>query len=425
MNADRIMNLDAERAVLGAIVYNNDLLCDANLKPDDFYNKEHGTIFSLMQKLYKENKTIDVVVLLEYLKGTSATTYISDLMHSSGYLSNIKSHVEIVKEKSRMRKLWNVLLKSMKAAEQSDESTKDILKILDELQIDENDTEILSDKDIFNLTVSSVESNQKRGGGILGIPTGFADLDDAINGLQDKKLYIAAGRPGMGKSAFAVNVQQNISNKRGAYFSLEMSEEELGIRRIALISNTNATQLERGNLDNDMWQHVMKTGPIFYDGKGLTCTKQGMSVNEIKQLCKKIILQGGLDYLIIDHIGILDMRGMGNTIREQVTNVCIELKRMAKEFNIPVVALSQLSRECETRPNKRPLLKDLKESGGIEENADVVLLFYRDEYYNKDTDDKNAIEVNVAKQRGGRTGTIKLHWQPEYQKIGNLERWRS
>ncbi|MFL0198863.1 DnaB-like helicase C-terminal domain-containing protein, partial [Clostridium sp. WILCCON 0269] len=244
--------------------------------------------------------------------------------------------------------------------------------------------------------------------------------DEALNGIQQKKLYVIAGRPGMAKSAFSLNIAQNISkHKHVLYYSLEMSAEELGIRRLAMKSyiDIDTLKLEKGKMSDSQWSEISNMASTISKGHCYTDCTPGTHANTMRLQCKKLKMQNKLDVLVIDYIGIMSLKDMGDSRQEKISTVCIELKNMAKEFDIPVIALAQINRGTEIRNDKRPMLSDLKESGGIEENADVVMLLYRDGYYHKDSKEKNVIEVNIAKQRGGRTGTIKLVWQPKYQLI--------
>jgi replicative DNA helicase len=420
MNSNRYFNESAEASVLGAILLKNDVICDVDLQPGDFYLKEHRIIFAEMLKLYSMSKAINLVTLSEHLK--NQTTYLAQLMDSA-VTTQVKDQVEIIREKSKLRHLRVELKKAIHETDTGDMNAKDISEILTNAMYQQYiPVNMVTDSELMAATLDMIEQNYKNKGGTLGIPTGYQALDKAFNGFKKQNLYIIAGRPGMGKSAFAVNVQQNMSAYRNIYFSLEMGKEELGLRRLALKSFIDGGNLERGNMSDEEWAKMSQKAGEIAEGKGLTTAAAGLTLFDIKSQCKKAQLQGGLDCIIIDHVGLINMKGLGKEPREQYTNLFIELKRMAKDFDIPILALHQLSRACETRQNKRPILSDLKETSGAEENADVVLMFYRDEYYNENTSDKNIIEVNIAKQRNGRTGTVKLAWLPQYQKIADLTR---
>lgn len=421
-------NIQAEQEVLAAVLLDNEKILEVMdlLQPNDFYSHHNRLLYEAMINLYTQDKPIDIISLKEYfkddLKPVGGFSYISQLASSS--LGYKKAHADIVKENANMRKLQIILDGAVKDTEK-----KDFKKLLRELQdrtlsLETSDEKVfINDEELMKLTIKLAEVNHQNGGGILGIQTGITPLDKGINGLQKKKLYVLAGRPGMGKSALALNICQNISRKYNVdYYSLEMAEEELGLRRLAMTSFIDTNIIERGAMSDDEWVKMMKHASLISKNKCVTNCKPGIHLNEIRAQAKKRKLQEGLDLIIVDHIGYMDYTGMGDTIREQTSNVCLGFKKIAKELDIPIIILCQLSRGVEHRGDKRPMLSDLKESSGIEENADVVMLLYRDEYYNKDTYDKNVIECNIAKQRGGRTGTVKLGWHGAYQKIADVQK---
>lgn len=428
MIPERFYNIEAEQQVLGAILKNNDVICDVVdiIKAEDFHDTKNQLIYTSILELYKANKSIDITILSEKLmtrlNEVGGITYLSEL-YGSSFPYNIKNYIEIIKEKSNMRKIKVMLQTQLNELENGKYKSFEIMNKVQSFNINtEQDKQLINDCALMDLTIKTVEDNYKSGGRLLGIPIGIRSIDKAINGLQKEKLYIIAGRPGMAKSAFALNICQNTSKDHVvAYYSLEMSEEELGIRRLAMTSFIDSTKIERGNLDDKEWDVLIKNaGQISNDGKCFTNCRPGIDLNSIRAQCKKIQLQHELDLLIVDYIGLIDRKGMGDNLREEIGNICVGLKNISKEFKIPVIALSQINRGPESRTDKRPKLSDLKESGGVEENADVVMLLYRDEYYNKGTEDPGVLEVDIAKQRGGRTGVLKLSWRPEYQKVTDI-----
>lgn len=425
MNITRMANFEAEANILGAIlVSNNKILTAADiLESKDFYDTKNRSIYSAMIMLYKDSRKIDVTTLSEVLgeKLKDVTiSYISELVEAAP-IGSIKDYCTIVKEKSRMRSLNKIMQIVFNQIENSSKSTASIIESLEKYLSSSmvyEKSKLVNDNELMENTLDVIEKNYERGGAILGIKTGIKTLDEALNGLQRKKFYVIAGRPGMAKSAFALNLAQNISkDKYVLYYSLEMSGDELGIRRLAMKSFIDTLKLEKGKMSDGEWSKIVTNSSLISHNHCYTDCTPRRNVNAIKLQCKKLKMQNKLDALIIDYIGIMSLKNMGDSRQEQISNVCIELKNMAKEFDIPVIALAQINRGAEARNDKRPMLSDLKESGGIEENADVVMLLYRDEYYHKKSKEKNIIEVNVVKQRGGRTGTIKLAWQPKYQLI--------
>lgn len=428
MDIKRFKNIAAEQNILGSILNTNNVLIDVvdKLESNDFYSSKHMIIYNAMYELYKENKQIDITTLYNKL-GSQITevgglTYLSELI-AAAMPRHIKEHTEIVKEKSKMRNLKNSLEKTLDELYNSGKTSSDLVNTIQNLTLNlshnlQKDT--LKDSELMEKTLNIIQANYEAGGDILGLKTGINTLDRAINGLQKKKLYIIAGRPGMAKSAFALNIAQKISETKNVlYYSLEMAEEELGLRRLAMASFIDSAKIERGKLEDTEWSKIANTANFISSCKCNTNCTPAVHINTVRADCKRMQIQQGIDALIIDYIGIMSMKNMGDSIREQITNLCIQLKNIAKEFDIPVIALSQLSRGVEARADKRPMLSDLKESGGVEENADVVMLLYRDEYYNKETEFKNLLEVDIAKQRGGRTGRINLAWLPQYQKVAD------
>lgn len=423
MDTRRFANTKAEANILSGILLKSNRILDVVdvLKPQDFYDSKHRAIYTAMLTLYKHNAEISLVTLTEMLKGDKSVTisYISELA-ADAPTGGIKECCRIVKEKSRMRTLGQIVQGAMREIETGGKRANTILEGLESqltATTEAKDT-LLTDAQLMDGTLEVIQRNYEQGGAILGIQTGIKALDEAINGLQEEKFYVIAGRPGMAKSSFALNIAQNVSkSKKVMFYSLEMGANELGIRRLAMKSLINTVKLEKGEMTENEWKKMSDTSNAISQGHCYTDCTPNRSVNTIRLQCKKLKMQNRLDLLIVDYLGIMSLRGMGDSRQEQVSNVCAELKNMSKEFKIPVIALAQINRGCEMRNDKRPMLSDLKESGGIEENADVVLLLYRDKYYHADTKEPNVIEVNVAKQRGGRTGTIKLTWQPKYQLI--------
>ena len=423
MDTTRFANIKAEANILGAVLVKNNKILDVIdvLEPQDFYDGKNRSIYAAMVLLYKHNTKIDITTLAEVLKEKKDVTisYISELVADSP-IGGIKDYCRIVKEKSKMRVLRKIIQTTANEIEDGREKSSTILEKLENqltATAEEKDT-LLTDADLMDKTLDMIQENYQKGGAILGLKTGMKTLDEIINGLQKKRFYVIAGRPGMAKSSFALNIAQTVArDKNVLFYSLEMGAEELGIRRLAMRSFIDTMKLEKGIMTEDEWKKMSNISSTISRGYCYTDCTPNRGINTIRLQCKKLKMQNKLDLLIVDYIGIMSLRDMGDSRQEQISNVCIELKNMSKEFDIPVIALAQINRGPEARNDKRPMLSDLKESGGIEENADVVMLLYRDEYYHKNTKEKNVIEVNIAKQRGGRTGTIKLAWQPKYQLI--------
>ncbi|SEG05666.1 replicative DNA helicase [Caloramator fervidus] len=420
---NNLYNLQAEIDVLAAVLINNNCMVDINLSAEEFFDTRHKNLFKAMQELFKKGTMIDTTTLVEYFKGDlspiGGISYLSELLAAGSIFD--KSKVEIIREKAKLRKLHKAILK----ASDDIKNNKDFEEVFDEMQkalftiSTGDDEELETDEDLFSKIFTYID--EQKGRDILGLKSEITDLDKALNGFQKGRLYVIAGRPGMGKSAVALNIVQNISKTNYVlYYSLEMTKEELGIRRLAMYSKLDSQKLERGQLGDQEWVKLAAGCNILSRQKCMTYAKAGIHINDIVNQAKKLKMQGKLDLLVVDHIGRLNLKGLGDSLREKITNVCIILKNLAMELNIPIIALSQLNRNPDTRQDKRPSLSDLKESSGIEENADVILLLYRDEYYNSDSKDKKTIEVNIAKNRNGKTGRIKLIWFPEYQFVSSM-----
>ena len=275
--------------------------------------------------------------------------------------------------------------------------------------------------------LDKIEKSSKTKGTVTGIPTGFIDLDYKTSGLQPSDLILVAARPSMGKTAFVLNIAQHVafrSNKTVAIFSLEMSKEQLVNRLFSLESQVDAQLLRTGNLKDSDWEKLIEGAGVIGKSKMIIDDTPGISISELRSKCRKFKLEQGLDLIIIDYLQLMTGRvgGRAESRQQEISDISRSLKGLARELNVPVIALSQLSRAVEQRPDHRPMMSDLRESGAIEQDADVVMFIYRDDYYNKDTDMKNIAEIIIAKQRNGPIGTVNLAWLPNYTKFANATR---
>lgn len=419
-------NVEAENQVLGSILLNNDSLCDAIeiISSDDFYNASNQILYKAMLTMYSNNTPIDIVTLTNFLgeeklRAIGGMTYITTTLGSVFSSSNIKSYAEIIKDKSDKRKIIKGCQETLVNA-YGDKSIKELIGELDGLVsigID-NKEKVLTDQELMERTLNMVQANYESGGEIPGISTGYKSLDKAIGGLRKGDLVIIAGRPSMGKTCFALNVASNASKKnKAAIFELEMSAEKLGTRRLASEAFVNATKLPRGDMEEKEWLRVTKrANEIAMRNNMFTDTTPGITMAEIKAKCKKLKLKYGLDIVIIDHLGLITPSSNENRV-QQVSEITRQAKIIAKDLDVNMILLSQLSRACEQRNDKRPLLSDLRESGSIEQDADLVMFMYRDEYYNKESEKKSILECIIAKQRDGKTGTLEFGYMAEYQRI--------
>jgi replicative DNA helicase len=431
-------SIDAEKAVLGSMLLDKEATATAieMLDKDDFYSKAYGIVFECMVELFNEGKPIDLVLIQNKLiekqvpPDITGLDFFRGIMDSVPTSANIKNYSKIVKDKSNLRKLIKVsqeIVNDCYASEKSvDElfakTENDIFKLLESKET----KDIVPINEVVLKVLDKIESASKNSETVTGIPTGFIDLDYKTSGLQPSDLVLVAARPSMGKTAFVLNIVQNITMKKKIscmVFSLEMSAEQLVNRLLSMESNVDSQKLRTGNLNDNDWNSLIE-GAVNVGSSTLAIDDTpGISINELRSKCRKMKLEKGLDIIIIDYLQLMSGSGKSNISRQQeISDISRSLKALAREMKAPVIALSQLSRACETRPDHRPMLSDLRESGAIEQDADVVMFLYRDDYYNKDTEHPNEAEVIIAKQRNGAIGTINLVWKPDITKFVNMAR---
>ena len=429
---------EAEQAVLGAMLMNKEAITVASeiLSGDDFYQTAYGILFNSMVELFHAGKPVDLITLQEYLKEKDVPPEISsmefarDLLMGTQTSANIKSYAEIVREKSIMRRLIKVNEETANACYLQNQPLEEILedaqKQVFALAETGNSEEYVPIKQVVLNALDVIERASKTKGTVTGIPTGFIDLDYKLSGLQRSDLVLIAARPSMGKTAFVLNIAQHVAfrqNKAVAIFSLEMSKEQLVNRLFSLESRVDAQALRTGNLSDSDWEKLIEGAGTIGNSKLIIDDTPGISIAEMRSKCRKYKLEHDLKLIIIDYLQLMSGSGRHSESRQQeISDISRSLKALARELNVPVVALSQLSRAVEQRPDHRPMLSDLRESGAIEQDADVVMFLYRDEYYNPDSEKKNLAEVIVAKQRNGATGSVELVWLGQYTKFANKER---
>lgn len=423
---------EAETCVLGSILKKSNCISEVIqvIKTDDFYKTIHKIIYSVFIELYSQDVIIDLITVtqelkkLENLEAVGGITYLTELQESILTVDNIRAYAEIVKEKSSKRKIIEIAKEIMKKAYSERNDTKQIVGIAEEGLcglILENDDKMTSIDIIAEKALIMIEDNYKRGGGLTGVGTGLTEIDRVTSGLQKQDLIIIAARPSMGKTTLAVNIGDYIARSNNvAIFSLEMSKESLVQKQLSALSMVQYEKIRCGKLDAKEWGAVAESSSAVATLNLHIDDTAGLSVNEIKAKCNKLKTQEGLDVVIVDYLQLIV--GNGEKVREQeISAISRGLKRLAKDLDITVIALSQLSRAPEQRVDHRPMLSDLRDSGSIEQDADIVMFIYRDEYYNKETVDVNVAECIIAKQRNGRVGTIKLSWLGQYQRFSNLE----
>lgn len=424
-------DLDAETNIIGSILKNNNGFLDiTSIKAEDFYNKANQIIFKAIQNMFNKNIPIDIITLKngmdkESLKSIGGITYITSVQESVISSRNVKYYAKIVKEKSNKRHIFNTCRQALKNIQEEME-LDDVVNSLqnDLLCINEvKSSNMKTDEEIMTSTLDLIQKNYENGGGITGMSTKLKSLDMAMNGLNKGQFTIIAARPGMGKTCFTLNLADNLAEKyKGLFFSLEMVAEKLGIRRLAFNAYIDSTKILKGKMTSVEWDNLVKASGKIANSKLITDDSVGVTIQDIKFKAKRIKMQQGLDFIVIDHIGLLQSTIKTDNRLRQVEEITRQLKIMSKELDIHVIGLSQLSRAPEQRQDHRPILSDLRDSGSIEQDADNIIFLYRDEYYDRETEDKNIIEAIIAKQREGNTGILKYGYSPEFQMIAELYR---
>ena len=436
----RIMphSVEAEQSVIGAMMIDRDAIITASemLLPEDFYGKQYGTLFEAIVELQESDDVVDIVTLQDKLneKGVpmeiNNVEYLSNLVAAVPTSANIKQYCQIVSEKSLLRKLIrlneDIANSCYTGREETDTILEETEKKIFSLVQKRNTSDYIPIRDIVMEAMNKIEKASQTSGTVTGIPTGFLDLDYKLAGLQPSDLVLVAARPSMGKTAFVLNIAQHVAFKQNltvAIFSLEMSEVQLVNRLFSLESSVNSGNIRTGNLTDDDWDKLIETAGVVGNSNLIIDATPGISISELRSKCRKYKMEKDLKLIIIDYLQLMSGSGRSSESRQQeISDISRSLKALARELNVPVVALSQLSRAVEQRPDKRPMLSDLRESGAIEQDADVVMFIYRDDYYNKDTAEMGVAEIIIAKQRNGPIGTVKLAWLPDYTKFANLER---
>ena len=432
-------SVEAEQSVVGAMLMDRDAITTASeiISGNDFYQSAYGVIFDAMVELFNEGKPVDLITLQERLKEKdvpaeiASLEFVRDLVTAVPTSANVKYYAQIVADKSVMRKLIKLNEEIANICYAGKESLEEVLekteKSVFELLQKRNTSDFVPIKQVVLNALERIEKASKTKGTVTGIPTGFIDLDYKLSGLQPSDLILVAARPSMGKTAFVLNIAQYIAFKKDksvAIFSLEMSKEQLVNRLFSLESQVDAQAIRSGNMKDSDWEKLIEGAGIIGQSHLIIDDTPGISISELRSKCRKYKLEQGLDVVIIDYLQLMTGSvGKSSESRQQeISEISRSLKGLARELNVPVIALSQLSRAVESRPDKRPMLSDLRESGEIEQDADVVMFIYRDEYYNKDSEFKKQAEIIIAKQRNGPIGTVNLAWLGEYTKFANLSR---
>ena len=430
-------SVEAEQSVLGSILLDKDAMISVSetLIPEDFYKEAHRVIYECMLKLYNNQSEIDLITLADelrdqgYLDDIGGIAYITSLSTIVPTTSNIKYYINIVKEKSISRQLISAANDIINLGYDSSTKVEDVLENAEKKIFDISQERTTNDfqpiNQVLTETLSMLEKLYEEKSDVTGLTTGFRDLNKKINGLQRSDLLLIAARPDMGKTAFALNLVQNAALKGDAsvaVFSLEMSKEQLVQRMVAAQSSVELKKIKTGTLAANDWPRITDGMAVLSGAKIHIDDTPGIKISELRSKCRKLKIEKGLDLVLIDYLQLMEGEGHNESRQQEIAKISRSLKILAKELDCPVVALSQLSRAPEQRADHRPMLSDLRESGSIEQDADIVMFLYRDEYYNPDTERKNIGEVIVAKNRHGETGTVELVWFGEIQKFADKMR---
>ena len=430
-------DIDAEQAVLGSMLTDKEAVNAAieSLKEDAFYRDDNRIIFQAIVNLYSKSEPIDIITLKDELESmdkfeqVGGYEYLASLPDKVPTTANVQKYIKIVEEKSILRNLIKTANEIIELGYDPTEDVEDIMdgaekKIFDIMQ-SKNQKGYTPIKDVFVESFTKLEELYNRKQHITGVPTGFAELDYKTAGLHGSELILVAARPAMGKTAFALNLATNAAlrgNAPVAIFSLEMSKDQLVNRILCSEAMVDSNKVRTGKLDEDDWVKLAGAiGPLSEAEMYIDDTP-GISVMEIRTKCRKLKMEKNIGLVVIDYLQLVQGNKRTASREQEISEISRSLKILAKEINVPVIALSQLSRAVEQRPDHRPMLSDLRESGAIEQDADIVMFLYRDDYYNKESEKKDIAEVIIAKQRGGQTGTVELLWMGNYTKFVNLER---
>ncbi len=431
-------DIEAEQAILGSMLTDHDAVLSAIevLKEEAFYREDNRAIYRAILNLYSKSQPIDIITVKAELiengdfERVGGLEYLASLPEKVPTTANVEKYIKIVDEKSMLRSLITTANELVSLGYDETEDVDDLVDMAEKKVYDltqkKNSKGYTPLKDVLVESFANLEELFNNKGKLSGIPTGFLDYDRMTAGLHNSDLMILAARPAMGKSAFAINIATNVAVKanRGVIiFSLEMSKEQVGNRILSSEAMVDSNKIRTGQLDDDDWVKLASTlgrlseAPIYIEDSS------DISIMEIRAKCRKLKMEKDIGLVIVDYLQLIRGSGKKNSTREQeIGEISRSLKILAKELNVPVIALSQLSRGVEKREEKRPMLSDLRESGSIEQDADMVLFLHRDDYYQDDAERRNIAEVIIAKHRAGSTGSVDLLWLPNYTKFTNLDR---
>ena len=436
----RIMphSLEAEQSVIGSMFIDAEAIAAATeqISGEDFYNRQYGVVFDTIVELNNEGKPIDFVTLQDRLRSkedvppeVSGLGFLTNLIAAVPTSANIKYYAGIVAEKATLRRLIRTNEEIANTCYSGKESLDTILESteskINEVVQKKNVKEFVPIRTVVMNAMDKIEKASKLHGTVTGIATGFIDLDYRTAGMQPSDLVLIAARPSMGKTAFVLNIAQYMAFRKDvtvAIFSLEMSKEQLVNRLLAMESHVDSQNMRTGNLKDEDWTKLVEGADIIGKSNLIIDDTPGISIAEMRSKCRKYKLEHNLGIIMIDYLQLMSGSGKSDSRQQEISDISRSLKALARELNVPVIALSQLSRAVEQRPDHRPMLSDLRESGAIEQDADVVMFIYRDDYYHKDTEKKDIAEIIIAKQRNGPIGTVELVWLPRYTQFVNMKK---
>jgi replicative DNA helicase len=432
-------NLEAERACLGSMLLDKEAIEIAIdiLQSEDFYSDQHRTVYDALIELYNRSVPVDIVTLTDFLKDSGTLEKAGGIVHVSSLLedvptsANIEYYAKIIEQKSLLRKLIRA---SSAVISMSYDKDKDAYEIVDEAEkliFDVTERREVRGyyplNEVIKDSITAIEKLFHRGDNYTGLPSGYKELDDLTSGFQKSEFIVIAARPSVGKTAFALNIAQNVGidlKKNVAVFSLEMAKEALVQRMLCSEARIDSQRLRKGLLRTEEWGPLTTAAGRLAESNIFIDETPGITDMQLRAKARRIQSRHGLDMVVVDYLQLMSSIRKKEGRTQEISEISRSLKALARELNIPVIALSQLSRAVETRGrDKRPILSDLRESGAIEQDADVVIFLYRDELYNKNTDNKDVAEIIIQKQRNGPTGTIELRFFKEFTRFENLEKW--
>lgn len=430
-------NMEAEQSVIGSMLMDRDAIATVNdmLTKDDFYNAQYGLLFEQMSALFKEGKPVDIVTLSNRLKENNVSEeiagmkYIGDILDSVPTSANAKYYAQIVADKSLLRKMIKLnediekdcYLDTDDVDGLLEKAEQGVFQLIKERNGGSDFTQI--DKIIIDV-IDQIEAASKMNTRVTGIPTGFIDLDNMLTGLHGSELILVAARPAMGKTAFVLNIAHEVAVKKKkttAIFSLEMSKEQLVTRMIAMDSLVNSQKIMTGQLAEDEWDKIADSTETIAEAPLFIDDNSAITIADLRSKCRKLKQNNDLSLIIIDYLQLMSTTKHVESRQQFISDMSRSLKVLARELDVPVIALSQLNRAVDSRPDHKPVLADLRESGAIEQDADVVMFIYRDDYYNPDTEKKGIADIIIAKQRKGSVGSVELVWLQDYTKFANKE----